>query len=173
MFEKFLPVFKRQTEAALGTTVKKFLDELPAGDRDGRSARFMVQCTKASLDHLADVVKDIESGESDEAKLAYNANSEYSLDMKARKAKNYAKFGQDDADDSNDDEDGQEEEREQKRAIKRVPSHDSIPEDWVILKSPLKSDVEVDGKVMIPAGATGVPVLFGGSQSTYRGSDGA
>lgn len=167
MFEKFLPVFKRQTEAALGTTVKKFLDELPAGDIDYRNARFMVQCTKASLDHLADVVKDIESGESDEAKLAYNANSEYSLDMKARKAKNYAKFGQDD------EEDGQEEEREQKRASKRVPSHDSIPEDWAVLKSPLKSDVEVDGKVMIPAGATGVPVLFGGSRRTYRGSDGA
>ena len=45
---------------------------------------------------MADVLRDIESGAGEDAALAYNANSQYSLDMRDKKKPDYTKFGTDD-----------------------------------------------------------------------------
>lgn len=62
LFAIYLPVFKKQTTGALETQVAKFLSEMTPGDPDYAMAKFRVSCVKKSLDHIADVIGDIESG---------------------------------------------------------------------------------------------------------------
>lgn len=58
--------------------------------------KFIAHCVRDSVGHMADVLRDIESGAGEDAALAYNANSQYSLDMRDKKKPDYTKFGTDD-----------------------------------------------------------------------------
>jgi len=95
-FEKWMPVFKKQTTQALDTVVKDFISKIePHEVVSQQHVKFIAHCVRDSLEHMADVLKNIIHGAGDDATLAYNANTQYALDMKNAKKPNYAKYGTD------------------------------------------------------------------------------
>ena len=86
VFKKYLPMFKKQVQAAYDTTVKEFIDSFGIGEQHGytqRDCMFFSKCVVDSMQKIDDVLKtNWERPEEMKAKLAYNADDTYSLNAK-------------------------------------------------------------------------------------------
>ena len=86
VFKKYLPIFKKQIQAAYDTTVSDFVKSMGTGTQHGytqRDCSFFSKCVIDSLEKMDDVLKiNWEKPDEMKAKLAYNADDTYSLNTK-------------------------------------------------------------------------------------------
>ena len=86
LFQKYLPLFKKQITAAYDSTVQDYINKMGTDNENGyskRDAMFFSKCVLDSLDKIDDVLKiNWEKPDEMKAKLAYNADDTYSLNTK-------------------------------------------------------------------------------------------